>query len=236
MTVRADGIALRDLLQDALRARATDHPGYGGSLRLRLSMVEIHRARREPPSAVAAGHVAKLIEQASLAAPHRALPAEVERRTADRHGSRRVSPLGAEPMAVGADDVTLRGFFEECRRWAQHRASRRQSKALGRPFSMVEVHLVRSEYRTAVSAWALPQLAQEFDGPVLSGTDTIDLEGAVPFVVADIRRPLTRTRHGSRSLEHMVGSRREIGAVRRRATPVHQRNRMMTDPRLGTTV
>ena len=197
MTVRADGIALGDLLQDALRAGPTDHPGYGGSLRLRLSMVEIHRARRKPPSAVGAGHVAKLVEHSSLAAPHRALPSELARGTADRRGTCRVSPLGTDPMAVGADDVALCRLFEECRRWAQHRATRRESKALDRPFSMVKVHLVWSEVRTAVSTWALPQLAQELEGPVLPGADTIDLEGAVPLVVGDIRWPLIRTRHDS---------------------------------------
>jgi hypothetical protein len=187
MTVRADGIALGDLLQEALRAGPTDHPGHGGSLRLRLSMVEVHRARREPPTAVGAGHVAKLIEHSSLAAPHCALPSELTRGPADRQDTCRVSPLGTDSMAVGADDVALRRLFEECRRRAQHRATRRESKALRRPFSMVEVHLVWSEGRTAVSTWAVPQFTQELERPVLPGPDSIDLERAVPFVVADIR-------------------------------------------------
>ena len=224
MTVRADGIALGDLLQDALRAGPTDHPGYGGSLRLRLSMVEVHRARRKPPSAIGAGHVAKLVEHSSLAAPHRALPSELVRGTADRRGTCRVSPLGTDPMAVGADDVALCRLFEECRRWAQHRATRRESKALDRPFSMVKVHLVWSEVRTAVSTRALPQLAQELEGPVLPGADTIDLEGAVPLVVGDIRWPLIRTLHDSCRIEHMIGSQRsgrtrEPSALHTRCSP-----------------
>ena len=98
MTVRADGIALGDLLQDALRAGPTDHPGYGGSLRLRLSMVEIHRARRET--------------------------AVRSRRRARREARRAFEPGRATPRAsvrAGERYARIGATRAACRRWVRIR-------------------------------------------------------------------------------------------------------------------
>jgi hypothetical protein len=187
MTVRADGIALGDLLQDALRASTTDHAGHRGPLRLGLTMVEIHRTWRETMPAVAAGHVTELIEHASLAPPDLALPSELCGVAGSRHGTSRVSQLSAYPMTVRTDHVAFRRLVAKGRLRAQHGPTRRESKSFGRPLPMVEVHLVRSERQSAVGARALPQAAQELERSLLPDTDTIDLEGSVPFVVVAIR-------------------------------------------------
>jgi hypothetical protein len=83
-----------------------------------------------------------------------------------------MSALRADPMAVGADDVALRGLGEERRHRPQHRAARTEPKAFARPVPMVEVHLVRSELEPAVDTRSLPTFPQELDRAALAGADT----------------------------------------------------------------
>jgi hypothetical protein len=62
MTVRADDIAFRGLLQHARRSRPSDHPRDDVVLRARVDVIKIHRARREALIAVHARHISKTIE------------------------------------------------------------------------------------------------------------------------------------------------------------------------------
>jgi hypothetical protein len=62
MTVRADDIAFRGLLQDARRSRPSDHPRDAVAPRVRVDVIKIHRARREALMAVRARHISKTIE------------------------------------------------------------------------------------------------------------------------------------------------------------------------------
>jgi hypothetical protein len=62
MAVRADDIALGDLGQDPLSARAPDHAGDAISLLARITVIKVHRAWLVMLSTVCARDVAQTIQ------------------------------------------------------------------------------------------------------------------------------------------------------------------------------
>jgi hypothetical protein len=77
MTVRADDIAFRDLVQYSRRARPSDHARDGGAFRVRIAVVEVHHAWRIPFATIRAWHIAELVEQLGMQAPLLTLTLEV---------------------------------------------------------------------------------------------------------------------------------------------------------------
>jgi hypothetical protein len=69
MAVRADDIALGDLLQDARDASAADHPGDRRPLRPRIAMIEIHRTGRESIAAIRARDAAEVVKELTMMPP-----------------------------------------------------------------------------------------------------------------------------------------------------------------------
>jgi hypothetical protein len=68
MAVRADDIALGHLGQHAI-SRAHDQPGHASDLGRGFSVIEIHRALREPAAAIATRDSPQLIEDLGIPSP-----------------------------------------------------------------------------------------------------------------------------------------------------------------------
>jgi hypothetical protein len=81
MAVRTHDIALGDLDQDTRISGTPDHRRNIGALRARISMIKVHRARREVVTAIRTRHVSKAVEQRCLPAPIGALLFESLRTT-----------------------------------------------------------------------------------------------------------------------------------------------------------
>jgi hypothetical protein len=99
----------------------------------------------------------------------------------------------ADPVAIDADDVALRHLCKHLRGRHEHRPAGHHVERLGRRVSMVEVHLVRLELRSAVGAWDAPQVSQEFDHACLPDPNSLELESTIPAVVLDVVRPLAQS-------------------------------------------
>jgi hypothetical protein len=192
MAVRTDDIAFGDLGQYPRRASAPDHPRNGVALRGWVPMVKVHRARREPLVAVRAGHIAQPIEEARVGAPSRAPLLEISR-SAGFDGMLRRSQLGANAMAVGADDIAFADFFQESRARSEHGGSGSQAKSLSRRLSMIEVHLMRGIAPAAICTRDVAKIPEERHGRRLARADPLDFTRAISPVVRHVRTPLART-------------------------------------------
>ena len=150
-------------------------------------MVEVHRTGWETPPTVRAGSVAEVIKHPRMPPPRLALSHRRARCICYRCRSRGVPFLGSDPVAVRANNVAFRCFCAEHWGRPKHGAALSKAKQLGRPFAMIEVHLVRRERPTAVAARSRPKFAEQLDRSVLSDADASDLAVAISPVVGDIR-------------------------------------------------
>jgi len=66
MTIRAQHVALRDFIEDRLRAYSADHLRHNVSLVRRVTMIELHHEVRKRTAAIEAGHSSQLREQFDL--------------------------------------------------------------------------------------------------------------------------------------------------------------------------
>jgi len=157
-------------------------------------MIKVHHARWESPAAIGTWHIAQLVEKAGVFLPLSALPLEVSRSTAlEGCNAVDIGGTGAQSVAVGADDVALAYLREQPRSGHQHCAALGQAEQLGCRISMVEVHLMGLEQRTAVGTWAAAETPKEVHCRCLAGLHPLDLTLAIPPVVRDVRRTLART-------------------------------------------
>lgn len=96
-------------------------------------------------------------------------------------------------MAVRANDVALRDFFEQLRSILEPSASGTQIEALLAGVAVIEVHLMPGGPAATVGAGHFPKLPEELDRRELSATNPFDLKLAIRRVASDVVRPQITT-------------------------------------------
>ena len=98
-------------------------------------------------------------------------------------------------MAIDANHVALRDFFEDRCATLQGGSSRAEREALLFWIAVVEIHHVPGEAASTVGARHLSQRSKELDSCLLATANSLDLTVAVGGVVPDVGRSLVA--HGS---------------------------------------
>jgi hypothetical protein len=131
MTVRTHDIALVGFGKYPSRSRAADHPRHGRSLRPRIAMIEVHRAREKSTTTVHTWPIAQLIKGLGLGTPPVSLARQVPRRARQRRWAVGVALLRPDAVAIRTHDIALRRFTKQGCRGPKHRAAGGQAKVLG---------------------------------------------------------------------------------------------------------
>ena len=93
-------------------------------------------------------------------------------------------------MAIGADNIALRGLSEQVTATPQRGAPPGEHERLLARIPVIEVHLVRREAAATVRTRHVTELAEERNDGVLTTPHPVDLALAVSGVVGGVGRTL----------------------------------------------
>lgn len=166
-------------------------------------MVELHDVRWQATAAIGTRPIAKSEDEIAArgrppASRNRACSCEQFPVSAAPRPTLSLLSIGAEGVAVGADDVTFRDLLKDTQARREHGAAPGESKRFRRRIAVIEVHLMWLESLPAVSARHAAQFSEEVARGALPSHDALDLTLTVAAVIGRIPLPLVAgSRHSS---------------------------------------